>query len=160
LAVHADIELLLVGRSVDLSYEQGLRNLVRELGMDERVHFLGHRRDVSNLHSVMDGIVLTSYGESLSNAVLEGMASGLPVITSDCGGMRDAVQDGVNGWLVPRDQDFVKRLAGAIEEWAADPFRRKEYGAASRRIVEERFSLTQMVQGHIRLYESLLREDV
>ncbi len=107
----------------------------------------------------MDGIVLTSRGESLSNAILEGMASSLPVISSDCGGMRDVVQNGVNGWLVPRDEDFVARLAEAIDEWAADPIRRKDYGATSRRIVEERFSLTQMVQGHIKLYESLLQED-
>jgi len=158
LAVHKNIEILLIGRSVDPSYEQKVRNLVHELGLDERVHFLGLRNDVSRLHCVMDGIVLASRGDSLSNAVLEGMSSGLPVISSDCGGMRDAVEIGVNGWLIPIGPGFVQALAKAIDDWASDPERRRRYGQASRRLVIERFSLDRMVQAHIALYESLLED--
>lgn len=155
----SDINLLFIGADIDASYVRNVKHVVSELGLAERVHFLGHRADVNHLHSIMDGLILTSKAESLSNAVLEGMASGLPIVCSDVGGMRDAVLPGVNGWLVPRGEGFVERLAAAIDEWAADPQRRKVYGAASRRIVEERFSLDQMVQGHIQLYESLLEQD-
>jgi len=155
-AKNKNVELLIVGRTVNSLYEERLKVKVRHLGLSNRVHFLGLRQDIVELHSIMDGIVLTSREESLSNAVLEGMSSGLPVISSDCGGMPDAVQNGVNGWLVPRGNNFVAKLTDAIDDWATNPEKRKAYGEASRKIVLEKFSLSHMIRGHIELYESLL----
>lgn len=154
----SDIKLLLIGAAVDTKYTERVKRLACELHLESQVYFLGQRADISQLHTVMNGLILTSKSESLSNAVLEGMSSGLPIIASDVGGMCDTVQTSVNGWLIPRGEDFVERLAIAIDDWAADSQRRQAYGAASRRIVQERFSLSQMVQKHIQLYESLLED--
>lgn len=155
----SDIELLFVGAEVDANYTKELKQQLVGLGLEQRVHFLGRRSDINRLHSVLDGLVLISKSETSPYAVLEGMASGLPIISSDVGGLPEAVQTGTNGWLVPRDEDFVATLAAAIDEWASDAQRRKMYGNASRRIVEERFSLTLMAQRYIQLFESLVERD-
>jgi glycosyltransferase involved in cell wall biosynthesis len=126
------------------------------LGLAESVFIVGSRRDLPGLLPFADGIVLTSIGETISNAVLEGMSCGLPVVCSDVGGMSEIVRPGVNGWLVKRGPNFVEKLAEAIDEWAEDEERRGEFGRASRRIVEEEFPIEQMVRKHIELYESLV----
>jgi len=107
----------------------------------------------------MDGIILSSSRESFPYAVLEGMRCGLPVICSDCGGLPDAVQDGINGWLVPRGSKFFEKLKDAIDDWASNAERRKSYGMASRRIISGKFSVDQMVKAHIHLYEEIVSQN-
>lgn len=155
-AKNRDIQLLLIGRTIDLEYEKNIKDLINELGIGDRVHGLGLRGDLDQIYPRMDGVILTSKGDSLSNAILEGMSCGLPVISSDVGGMRDIVREGVNGWLVARDEHFIESLSHAIDEWAGNAEKRRAYGRASRKIVEEEYSLEQMVQGYISLYEALI----
>lgn len=151
------VALYLVGEEVDAKYACDVRAVVQTDALSENVLWFGPRADVSDFLPYADGIVLTSsHNESLSNAVLEGMSCGLPVICSDVGGMSDLARPGVNGWLVPRGPGFVEKLAEAIDEWADDEARRQEYGRASRRIVEQEFSVEQMVRKHIELYDSLV----
>jgi glycosyltransferase involved in cell wall biosynthesis len=152
------VALYLVGEEVDAKYACAVRAVVQAGALSDSVFWLGPRADVSDFLPCADGIVLTSsHHESLSNAILEGMSCGLPVICSDVGGMRDLARPGVNGWLVQRGPGFVEKLAEAIDEWADDEVRRQEYGRASRRIVEQEFSIEEMVRKHIELYDSLLQ---
>jgi glycosyltransferase involved in cell wall biosynthesis len=147
----------LIGDWVDADSVRSIRAAIESLGITENVFLVGSRGDLAGLLPLADGIVLTSVGETISNAVLEGMSCGLPVVCSDVGGMSEIVRPGVNGWLVERGPYFVEELAEAIDEWAEDEARRKEFGHSSRRIVEHEFSIEEMVRKHIELYDSLVR---
>jgi glycosyltransferase involved in cell wall biosynthesis len=83
--------------------------------------------------------VLPSRGEGLSQALLEAMALGLPVVASRAGGNADLVSHGEDGWLVPpRDSSA---FAGALSRLLGDPDLRRRLGARARRTARERFSL-------------------
>ena len=116
---------------------------------------LGHRDDVRELLAITDVFVLPSYREGAPRTVLEAMAMGLPVVTTDVPGCRDAVEDGVNGFLVqPRD---VATLADRMACLLDDPAARARFGRVSRQRVEERFTESFIVDAHLDLYETLMR---
>jgi glycosyltransferase involved in cell wall biosynthesis len=93
----------------------------------------------------------SSLSEGVSNAVLEAMACGLPVVTADAGGMHEAVRDGHDGFLVPlRDPAAA---AAAVERLARDPELRVRIGRAGRATVESRFRLDDQVARFITMYE-------
>ncbi|MBW2139791.1 MAG: glycosyltransferase family 4 protein, partial [Deltaproteobacteria bacterium] len=97
------IKLLVVGRDRIKSYE----SLARKLSVAERVKFLGPRMDVERLYGAADVFVLPSLYEPFSNACLEAMAAGLPVVTSRETGAAEIIDDGQNGYNVdfPVDAD-------------------------------------------------------
>lgn len=97
-----------------------------------------------------DIFLLSSLSEGISNAVLEGMACGLPVVTADCGGMREAVSHEKEGLVVPvRDS---KALAAAISKLASDIPLRKKMGAAARIKAEEKFDLKTQIEAFTKLF--------
>lgn len=77
-----------------------LEQLGTELGIATRVCFLGKRLDIPEILSCMDIGILSSSSESFSNSIVEYMAAGLPVVCTDVGGAREAVEDGINGFVV------------------------------------------------------------
>ena len=100
-----------------------------------------------------DIFVLSSLSEGISNAVLEAMSCGLPVVTTDCGGMREAVQDGVEGFVVPvRDPEA---MAEALHKLALDSDLRKSMGRAGRERVLADFNSQSQIQAFVNLFESV-----
>ena len=98
------------------------------------------RPDVLAFYRLFDLIVLPSRGEGLSQALLEAMALGLPVVASRAGGNRDLIRHGEDGWLVPpRD---AAAFAAALERLLGDAELRRAIGARARRTVRERFTLS------------------
>jgi len=97
--------------------------LARELGIADRVQFLGYRRDVRRVWEVADVAVLASDYEGTPLALLEAMASGVPAIATSVGGVPDIVHDGVNGILVPPGDP--ERLGLAMADLLADKSRRR-----------------------------------
>jgi glycosyltransferase involved in cell wall biosynthesis len=151
-----DWHLLIVGR--DDGIQDQLQRQTEEAGLAEHVRFLGARRDVPTLLAAADVGLLVSHEEGFSNAILEGMAAGLPMIVTDVGGNAEAVQHGVTGLIVPSKNP--KELAAAILRLANDPAARAAFGEAGRRRVQEHFSLTACVDKYEELYRGLLRGDV
>ncbi|MBP9500962.1 MAG: glycosyltransferase family 4 protein [Candidatus Promineofilum sp.] len=100
-----------------------------------------------------DVFLLSSLSEGISNAVLEGMACGLPVVTTDVGGMSEAVTDGVEGFLTP-PLDSVS-LADALEELWRAPELRQRMGAAGRARVLRDFSLDDQADAFVELFRSV-----
>lgn len=119
------------------------------------VRYLGFREDVRDLMAIADVIVLpTYYGEGLPRVLIEAAAMGKPIVATSIPGCREVVQHGVNGFLVPpRDVDA---LAIAIEDLIRDSETRARFGAAGRRLAEEKFSDQQVVARILRLYAELL----
>lgn len=109
------VHVLLVGRADPASQS----DRIGELGLRERFHYGGSRSDLGRIHRACDLFVLPTRYEAFSLAVVEALASGLPVITSDVPGARDLVVDGVNGRL-QRDPASSAELASLLAESLAD----------------------------------------
>ncbi len=126
------------------------------LGLQNRVRLLGHRPDIEIVLAALDIFVLSSQSEGLPMAVLEAMASGLPVISTRVGGVDEIIEDGRTGLLVePRSPEA---LANAIGLLAGDRDRRQRLGAAGRERATHEFSLETMVADYQRLYFEVARE--
>lgn len=116
----------------------------------ERVLLLGRRHDIPQLLRAADVFVLPSYREGMPVALLEAMASGLPVVTTDVRGCREAVVDQVSGLLVPpRD---APALALAVDRLLSSPWLRADLGEAARRRVEERYTVAKSLEPLLRVY--------
>ena len=132
-----------------------LENDSQNIGISRNVHFLGMREDIPEILKASDIFLLPSLREGFSNAILEAMAAGLPVIVSDVGGNKEAVRDGVDGFLVnPEDEEMVKQKILLLIEDAA---KRKEMGDNARNYVR-RFSIDEMVKNLKEYYLSLLKK--
>jgi len=147
----AGAHLVLAG---DGAEEGRLAALAGELGLAERVHLLGFRRDIVDVTAAYDVAVLASLSEASSAALKEALALGVPAIASDVGGAREIVADGETGLVVPPGD--VEALAGALRALLADPARRAAFGAAGRGRVRDRFSEEKLVASTEALYERLL----
>lgn len=141
---------LLVGE--DRGILKDLENQVKAMGISERVMFLGQRNDIPQLLAACDLSVLASHEEGFSNVVLESMVAGLPVIATDVGGNREAVLDGVTGWLVPPGDPAA--MAEKIILTLNDLAGAKIQGDRGRKRVKQIFTVEQMVDGHLKLYDS------
>ncbi len=106
------------------------------------VHLLGERADVPDLMVAADAVCLSSDVEGLPLAVVEAMSLAKPVISTDVGGLRDAVVPGKTGWLVPRRDP--EAYAAALLELAADADRARRFGEEGRKRFEERFTAEAM----------------
>jgi len=142
------------GAIVTDGYRKGLESYADRLGLASRIIFSGYRLDVPQVLSEVTVSVLPSLSEGLSNAVLESMAAGIPVVATSVGGNPEAIEDGVTGLLVP-PRDPVA-LAQAICRLLDSPELASRFGQAGRERVIERFSLERMVKETESLYLDLL----
>jgi glycosyltransferase involved in cell wall biosynthesis len=151
-----DALLLLVGPPdrLDPAYAESLKSLAQELGLGQRVRFLGSRADVPDILRASDVFVLSSDYEGNPLSVLEAMAAGLPVISTAVGGVPELVQHGATGLLVPAGD--ACSLAEAIAQLGCDPARRAAMGNAARQTARERFDVRVMSLAYARLYQQLL----
>lgn len=146
-------ELWLVGDGPEQAEHEAR---VAALGLGERVRFLGRRADVPELLAQAQVFVLASRQEGFPLSVLEAMRAGLPVVASDVGGTREAVEDGRTGRLVARgDREGMARALGDL---LADPEARARAGAAGRAAYEAGFTARKMVAGTREVYAELATE--
>jgi glycosyltransferase involved in cell wall biosynthesis len=143
----ADVRTTVPGFNVvlfgDGPEREALQEQARRLGIEDNVVFAGRRLDASRLVGSFDFSLLTSYQEGLSNALLESMAAGVPVVASRVGGIPETVDDGVDGLLVPPADPAA--LARAILWMIEHPDERRRMGEAARRHATADFSLAKMV---------------
>jgi L-malate glycosyltransferase len=143
-------EIVLVG---DGPLRVELERAAEELRVSDVVQFLGDCRDVQSVLASLDVTVLPSASESLSNAILESMAAGVPVIANQVGGNVELISDD-RGILVPPDD--VEGLATALERISADAPRREAMGRNAQKFARENFTGERMRKKHEELYAQLL----
>ena len=135
-----EARFVLVGDGRDGQTEQQLKELARTLGIGARTVFAGYRKDLLSVYATFDVFMMSSLREGLPNSILEAMALGLPVVTSDVAGAKELVADGVTGFVRP--QRDAAALAAAVTNLVVDTDLRARMGAAGRRRVESNFSFT------------------
>ena len=129
-----------------------LEQLANELKISNQVHFLGKRDDVTAILNALDVGVLSSDSESFSNAVVEYLASGLPVVSTDVGGSREAIDPGKNGYIVPTGD--YEAMADALCRIISGNLG-VEMGKRGRIKAESLFSMEAMVTRYQELYDNL-----
>jgi len=147
---HPEWHLVIVGEG---PLRGELERLVNDLGLTGRVHLPGLVRSPKVILEQAELFVLPSKYEGFPNALLEAMAMGLPVISTDCCGPREIIDHNVNGILVPRGD--VDALTGAIEELIKDP-KKREALATEAQLVLERFNGEKIFQQWETLIEDLV----
>jgi glycosyltransferase involved in cell wall biosynthesis len=149
------VHFLLAG---DGARREALEALSVRLGVRERVHFLGARRDVPALLRASSVLVLPSHPvvETLPLAVLEAMAAGVPVVASRVGSIPEVIESGENGLLVPPGD--APALAEAIAHMLGDDALARRVAAAARRTVAERYSAQRMADGYADMFDELAGE--
>lgn len=131
-----------------------LEALVRERGLEGAVRLVGARADVPTLLAAFDVFALPSRNEGVSIAILEAMASGLPVVATRVGGNPEVVDDGRTGLLV--EASDAEALAAAFACYRDDAALARRHGAAGRVRLQAEFSLERMVARYRRLYDDVL----
>jgi glycosyltransferase involved in cell wall biosynthesis len=129
-----------------------LEELVRSLGLQERVSFLGVRRDIPELLKVSGILWLLSEREGMPMVMLEAMASGVPVVATDKPGTNEFVRDGDNGLLVPLDDP--QAVAEATSRIWLDTHLRERL-RANGLIYVKQFALPNIVKQHLAHYKSI-----
>jgi glycosyltransferase involved in cell wall biosynthesis len=110
---------------------------------------------LSRLHSV-DAFLLSSLTEGISNAALEAMSCGLPVVTTNCGGMQEAIVDQRHGFVVPTSDPVA--IADSLERLWRNPELRKRFGTAARERIIREFSLQGQIEQFVNLFEGVAGE--
>lgn len=129
---------------------ESLEKLANELKIAENVHFIGRCTQIPELLSVSFAGALTSFNEGFSNAILEYMAAGLPVVATDVGGAREAVLENETGFLVESGDD--RALAERLIELLENEEKARRFGANGRKRVEEKFSCAAQLENTLKLY--------
>jgi len=138
----------------DHGYRPVLTRLADCLGVVNRVVVEGLRTDVPEVLATVPVAVMPTLNEALSNVLLESMAAGAPVVATRVGGTPEAIEDVVNGLLVPPGDAMA--LADSISHVLMNPVLATRLGRAARQTIDERFSMERMVSATEHLYESLL----
>jgi glycosyltransferase involved in cell wall biosynthesis len=138
------------------AYAKALRERVRALDLEGRVHFVGFREDIPDVMNAWDVVVHASVRpEPFGRVILEGMLLGKPVIATAAGGVPELIEDGRTGFLVPPGDDAA--LAACLRRVLAAPEESGAMGGRARAWAREQFSLTRHVAEMSAIYEAAAR---
>jgi glycosyltransferase involved in cell wall biosynthesis len=151
----AQARFCLVGEPDNESRTSVTAHQLAQWKAEAHVEFWGYRHDIANVLAQAHVVVLPSYREGLPKVLLEAAASGRAVITTDVPGCRDAIKPGVTGLLIPaRDSAALGR---AMQRLIEDRPLRETFGRAGRQLAEQEFSISLVVDAHMKLYRQLLQ---
>jgi glycosyltransferase involved in cell wall biosynthesis len=124
------------------------------LGVLDRCRFVGFRRDLAEIFSVMDLMALPSLSEGLPNVVLEAFAASKPVVASNIGGVPELVEEGISGYLVPPGRP--EPLAKAILKMLGDSEKMQSMGAAGYERVRREFTFEAQTEKLEAIYHQMI----
>lgn len=144
-----DFHLVLVGSG---SEEANLKQLARELGITEKVSFLGMQYDLENIYPMFDVFVLSSLTEGTSLSLLEAQSCGVPAVVTDVGGNATVIRNGINGFLCPSGNQRV--MAALLCRMLNFEKQRMEMRLQARAVILEQFDISGMVTAYQKLYNT------
>lgn len=149
-ADYPDLQLICFGQG---PLRQALEQEAIERGLQDRVQFTGFRDDLPKWLGCIDMLVHPALTEGLGISLIQAAACSVPVIASRAGGMPEIVRDQLNGLLIePGDLSALKQ---AMKRLIDEPHTRQQFGKAGRQLVEQEFSIEQMVEGNLAVYRDL-----
>lgn len=150
----ANVKFFIAGTG---SYENTLKEKVKSLNLEDRVIFTGFISDVDKLMSITDIQANASYGtEATSLALLEGMSLGIPAVVSDFGGNPGVIKDGVNGFIVPKQNSA--KLADGIEKLLLDEELYKKLSEGAVEIFKNTFTAKAMTRNTENYYTEIIEK--
>lgn len=150
-----DVKFIISGKGLK-DEEEKLKHYAKKLGVGDKLIFLGYfpDEDLPDLYRAADMFVFPSIYENLPFALLEAMASGLPVITTTVGGIPEVIHDGENGFMIEPYNSTA--LAGIILYLIESPEKAREIGFSGRETVKEKFNWENITQQVLRVYEEAI----
>jgi len=155
---HDDAYFMLIGgvsRGED-EEERLIRKKAEDVRLGNRLIFTGFRKNIENMLQALDIFVFPSHAEAYGLVVLEAMAVGLPVVSSNCDGILDIVINGETGELVPPKD--VPQLVDRVEALIRSPEKRSRYGRLGRVRVQKYFNFDTMINNLERLYRKSVNQ--
>ncbi len=149
--IRDDVHLLVIG---DGPQRERLLKYRDQVEITDKVHFLGERSDVGALLPHLDVLWSTSGYEGQSNAIMEAMSAGVPVVGTDIAGTRDLIVEDETGYLVPVGDRAA--LARAAQRVIDNPQLGERLGQASRQRMATQFSVEKMIESYATLYDEVL----
>lgn len=146
-----DVKLIIAGEGI---LRRELETLSDQLGLNGRIKLLGFREDIPQILSLMDIFVFPSLWEGMSLALLEAMASGLPVISTEVHGTIDLIQDNKRGLLVKRKD--ILGLVRAVKYLISNPNEAKRMGQEAKELVCKNYTLDRQISRIEGLYCNLI----
>jgi glycosyltransferase involved in cell wall biosynthesis len=151
LAEFPNVRFVVAGEGPDRDL---LEATIDDLGLRSVVTLLGRRDDMPSVYASLDLLISASRQEGLPVALLEGMASGLPIVATGVGEVPTVIRDGCTGVIVPSGDTAA--LATAILSLLRDPNRRARFSAAGREVIAAEYSADRMASDYIRVYQEAL----
>jgi glycosyltransferase involved in cell wall biosynthesis len=148
-----DVHLAIIGQG---DMREALAAYAADLGVSEYVSLVKETRKIDYFYGAIDIFCLSSDSEGMPLTLLEALASGVPVISTEVGGIPEIIEDGKTGRLVPKGS--AEFLAKRIIELLQDPARAAELALNGRRMVHERFSAEKMIRATEAVYEEVLAQ--
>lgn len=153
------VKALIIGGEQLVSKENsilsGLKKRIHELSLQNHIIFIPFQNNPIPAYDALNLMVLASDGETFPNAIIEGMARGIVVVSTACGGPEEIINNNENGILVPKNDPG--KMADAITELISQPELQKKYGINSHKTAIEFYTLDKMVNQYIALYSKYLK---
>ncbi len=148
LADRENIRYIIVGKG---PLEKKMMSSIEQVGMGKRVDYINETNDVVSYFSKSDLFILPTFLEGLSNSVMESMAAGVPVVTTDIPSNKELITNGVEGFLVPVNNSsaFVEKIDFILNNRSIIP----EIVEKAREKIKTGFSEVSMVEKYLRLYK-------
>ena len=149
LKTHDDVHLLLPGKD---SLNEKCQQFTKKLKLENKVHFLGFRKDIPNLLKISNLAVSASMQEGLPVNIMEAMYMKLPIIVSDCRGNSDLVENDINGYVIKKNdrEDFSNKVCDIYD----GKVNIKKFSSNSGKIIEK-YLLENVMNEYIKIYENL-----
>lgn len=151
LAINPKLLFLIAGSGDELS---SLKALAKELGIEDRIKFLGFVKDNYSFFNAIDLNILTSISESFPYVILEAAKMSKPTVSTRVGGIQELIREGIDGYLV--ESNDYKMMAERIIELSTDVEKNKKLGKSINERVKEGFSVESMASKQIEIYTDII----
>jgi glycosyltransferase involved in cell wall biosynthesis len=151
-STHPRLKLLWAGRG---PLQAEMQHWIDSHHLQQTIQLIGWQDNIPGLLKAAHGFVLASHWEGMPNVILEALAAGLPVISTDVEGVAEIIEDDVTGWIVKTGDDFSHRWDAVLQDSA----RTENIAAAGQQHVCETFSWDGMARQYMDLYDELLRRN-